>query len=102
LSEAHILPLVEPVTRNPFFQIEMDTVQKRPISFAPTAFHFVVLRGDRLQFLSSLNGDLVQEELLKSENGIPISLVRDSSRNVNYLYTNNNIYQVNDVRMLFF
>lgn len=54
----------------------------------------MTLRGDRLQFLSNLNGDLVQEELLKADNGLPINLARDCTRNLNYLFTTTSIFQV--------
>lgn len=94
LSEAHILPLVEPVTKNPNFPVDIENTFSRILSFSPTAFHFMTLRGDRIQFLSNLNGDLVQEELLKADNGLPINLARDSTRNLNYLFTTTSIFQV--------
>ena len=94
LVEAHILPFADPQLKNPHFQFEIDGVSRRPKAFSVSAFHFLLLRGDRLQFLSALNGDLVQEELLRSGDGIPIDIIHDPSRNVSYVYTNQSIFQV--------
>lgn len=97
MTETHILPFVEPATRNPNFQYEIEGVSRKPISISVAIFHFILLRGDRLQFLSSLNGDLIQEELFRSADGIPIDLVRDPTRNISYLYTNGAIFQVRKI-----
>lgn len=66
----------------------------RPLSIAVSSYHFLVLRGDRIQFISNLNGSLVQEELLSSVDGIPLGLIRDSIKNSTWLYTTHSIFQV--------
>jgi hypothetical protein len=44
--------------------------------------------------MSSLNGELAQEELFRNVDGIPITLLRDVTRNSNYLVTNTSVFAV--------
>ena len=66
-----------------------------PMSIASTEYHFLALLGDRLQFVSRLNGSLVQEESLRAaSDGTPLGLVRDAARGITWLYTDSAVFQV--------
>ncbi len=107
LLEAQLLPFVSPVQQKSSalktggsgdgeLNIEAASRQQlqKPVSIAVSEFHFLVLRGDRLQIMSRLNGKLVQEELLKPGEGVVLGLVRDSARNATWLYSTSSIFQV--------
>ena len=66
-----------------------------PVAIGVTAHHFLVLRQGQLQMLSSLSGDLVQEEALKiSVDGQALALIRDPTRAAPWLVTTTSIFQV--------
>ena len=68
-----------------------------PLSLGITDYHFLVLRNDRLQVLSSLNGALVQEELLGGHaDGPALGILLDQAKKNMWLYTSNSIYQVRE------
>lgn len=66
----------------------------RPISFSVTEFHYLILRGDRFQAISSLDGSLTQEELLRTNDGMAIGIARDVVRDTNYIFTTKAVFQV--------
>lgn len=69
----------------------------QPLSFSTSEFHFIVLSPDAVQIVSSLNGDLVEEERLSATDGTPLGMVGDMVRVAHLLYTSNCIYQVGGV-----
>lgn len=66
----------------------------QPLSFSTSEFHFIVLSSDAVQIVSSLNGDLVEEERLMATDGTPLGMVGDMVRVAHLLYTSHCIYQV--------
>lgn len=68
-----------------------------PLSFSTSEFHFLVLSQDALQIISSLNGDLIEEERLLATDGTPIGIVGDITRVSNLMYSSNCIYQVSSM-----
>ena len=65
-----------------------------PISIAATEYHFISLLSDRVQFTSRLNGSLVQEELLRVGDGLPLGLVRDVAKSITWLFTDAVVFQI--------
>ncbi len=84
LMEAQLLPYVESGI-NP---------AAGAVTFSVTEFHFLVLRGERIQALSSLNGALVQELGLLKADGTALGLSRDVIRDTTLLFTNKSLFQV--------
>lgn len=84
--EAHILPFPQSMVH--------DGGAFQPLSFSTSEFHFIVLSPDAVQIVSSLNGDLVEEERLMATDGTPLGMVGDMVRVAHLLYTSNCIYQV--------
>lgn len=84
--EAHILPY--PVSSLP------HDMPFTPISLGFSEFHFLVLNNEKLQVISSLNGDAVEEESLSITDGVPLGIVGDPTRVNNLLFTSNSIFQV--------
>lgn len=93
LVEAHLMPYPES-TRTDQDHDHNLRFQSKPFSMSVSEYHFLVLRSDRLQVISTLNGDLVQEEIIRSVDGIPVGIVRDSVKSSNLLFTSNNLFQV--------
>jgi len=80
MMEAHLLPYAN--------------TEETPISIAATEYHFIALLSDRVQFISRLNGSLVQEEFLRVGDGIPLGLVRDAAKCTTWLYTVSGVFQI--------
>lgn len=81
--EAQLLPMND--------QAESDAKVK---SIAVTEFHFIVLRDEYLEVYCRLNGQQVQSERISMTCGTPIGLFKDCSRNLIWLYTDIEIFQV--------
>lgn len=64
------------------------------IAIGVTDFHFLILKGDRYQALSSLSGELIQEDVFRNSDGAPLGIARDPLRNANFIYTNSCLFQV--------
>lgn len=84
--EAHIMPFPH--------SIRHDNTPFMPLSFSTSEFHFMVLSQDAIQIISSLNGDLIEEERLVATDGNPVGIVGDIMRVSNIMYTSNCIFQV--------
>ena len=82
LIEAQLMPYSDSLGGDP------------PLSIAATEYHFLMLSYDKLLSMSSLNGSLVEEELLRVADGNAIGLVRDIARNTIWLYTDSFIFQL--------
>ena len=80
MMEAHLLPYAN--------------IEETPISIAATEYHFIALLSDRVQFISRLNGSLVQEEFLRVGDGIPLGLVIDTAKCTTWLYTVSAVFQI--------
>jgi hypothetical protein len=74
-----------------------------PVSLSVTPHHFMVLRAPvlagssaaSLQMLSNLNGELVQQEALRTNvDGYPLALVSDATKDTVWLITSTSIFQV--------
>ncbi len=83
--EAHIMPFPQTMRNDQPFM---------PLSFSSTEFHFLVLSEDTIQVVSSLNGDLIEEERLYASDGQPLGIASDVVRVSNLMYTANCIFQV--------
>ena len=98
LLEAQLLPFVLNPPKKGSLSYEEETptarVLQKPVSIAVSEFHFLILRGDRLQIMSRLNGALVQEDALKSSEGVMLGMIRDTVRNATWLYSTTSIFQV--------
>lgn len=90
LNEAHILPYVDSGS----LEVLSDTMKSQVLAIGVTEFHFLVLKNDKFQALSALNGELVQEDIFRNSDGAPVSIARDSIRNLNFIYTNSCLFQV--------
>lgn len=87
LMEAQLLPYVDSTQ-------ETNPALLSPISFSVTEFHFLMLRGERIQALSSLNGTLVQEIGLHKADGPVLGLCRDIVRDTTLVFTSKALFQV--------
>lgn len=65
-----------------------------PISLGFSEFHFLVLNNEKLQVISSLNGDAVEEETMSIGDGVPLGIIGDPTRVNNLMFTTNSIFQV--------
>ena len=65
-----------------------------PLSIVPSEYHFISLHYDKLLCISSLDGSLVQEEMLRVADGNAIGLVRDTGRGTLWLYTDSYVFQI--------
>lgn len=90
LNEAHILPYVDNVSNESVY----DNTKSQVLAIGVTEFHFLVLKSDKFQAVSALNGELVQEDVFRNSDGAPVSIARDSIRNSNFIYTNSCLFQV--------
>jgi len=88
-NEANMLPYVVGGA-----EVTVDIASFQAIAIGVTEFHFLVLRADRYQALSSLNGELIQEDIFRNSDGTPLGIVRDPLRNFNFIYTNSCLFQV--------
>ena len=91
--EAHLMPYPESNNRGDT-EYDHRHFSSKPISMSVSDYHFLILRGDRLQVVSTLNGELVHEEIVRAVDGIPLGIARDGTKNANILFTSNNLFQV--------
>eukprot|EP01031_Cornospumella_fuschlensis_P035060 gene35060-42461_t len=89
LMEAQLIPYVESEE-----SALLPAILLKPLSFSVSDFHFLVLRGETLQVVSSLNGGLVQELPIPRHEGIALRMARDLSRETTVLCTTKSIYLV--------
>lgn len=73
--------------------MSIPSLNSNPISMVCTNFHYLIMKSDRIQAVSCLDGELVEEMVITKSDGSVRALVLDSVKNTPFLLTEYNIFK---------